>query len=832
MRQLPTVCIIAVLMLLPTEGNTQTTRIDWPSSPANTPFWRPTSTEQLDQLPAWLQAQYKPKQPPPNHMSKTPGHYTRDDWAAAIDYTWGSGEPAEIKEFVWAEYWGITDSLYACWQDIDDDWDSIQVSALNELASGVSRGRFAAMLTYASMALMESHSRCFDYNLALTQPLPGVPIMTIGDWGSSTHFGASLTPLEDSTLLVYQTTPAHVLTLVPGDRVLGYDGVPWAELGRELLAAQLPTTWSMWGSSQEAFDHSVMMAAGLNWHLFDTIDIVKFVSGDTLHLATGVLDGVPRHIESREQLPVPGIPMPDTTAITWGIIEGTQIGYVYGLYWGDNAQTEFLAAIDTLLIDHETLGLIFDFRTNYGGNMFLAYPGLERLFADTVWTIGFDQRCDPFDHDLMCLAADPSGYRIDGDSSSFYDRPIAILTGPGAVSSGDQIALAMAFHPKARTFGKPTAAAFNGPLMGTFADGFWMGVAVADAWLVSNPGHYLTHDYIPVDETVWLTPEGVAQGRDDVVEAAATWIETDQAIFPNSDLNAGQAPCTVSFEGWTSHPIDQWSWEFGDGDSASGQNPVHVYTEGGIYDVTVSGVGTEGTYNYQRRSAVTVLADTMRTDSVELTDSATSVEIVVYAVNTVPLSRLDIPVEFDGDLSLMYDTFSTEGCRTEYFEVARLQNYSPVNSRLNIRLEASGAIVRPDLPVGDGPVLKLYLKPDGAPQPGQDATIEFDGYSDYLPRMYSRVATYLARSQPGMVFFAGCCNGIRGNVDSDPDDETDISDLVFLVSYMFDLGPAPECDEEANVDGDPNGLLDIADLVFLVDYMFNGGWPPGACPIH
>ena len=75
----------------------------------------------------------------------------------------------------------------------------------------------------------------------------------------------------------------------------------------------------------------------------------------------------------------------------------------------------------------------------------------------------------------------------------------------------------------------------------------------------------------------------------------------------------------------------------------------------------------------------------------------------------------------------------------------------------------------------------------------------------------------------------GCCiPPIRGNVDYDPGDVIDISDLVYLVDYMFNGGPAPPCLEEADVDG--SGGIDISDLVFLVDYMFAGGPPPVACP--
>ena len=76
-----------------------------------------------------------------------------------------------------------------------------------------------------------------------------------------------------------------------------------------------------------------------------------------------------------------------------------------------------------------------------------------------------------------------------------------------------------------------------------------------------------------------------------------------------------------------------------------------------------------------------------------------------------------------------------------------------------------------------------------------------------------------------------CCEGIRGNVNGDALDETDISDLVFLVAYMFQDGNPPLCLDEANIDGsvtDP--VIDISDLVALVAYMFQGGPAPANCP--
>lgn len=75
-----------------------------------------------------------------------------------------------------------------------------------------------------------------------------------------------------------------------------------------------------------------------------------------------------------------------------------------------------------------------------------------------------------------------------------------------------------------------------------------------------------------------------------------------------------------------------------------------------------------------------------------------------------------------------------------------------------------------------------------------------------------------------------CCVGIRGNVNSDPGETVNISDVTFLVDYLFGIpqGTAPRCAEEANVNGDPDEKLNITDLTYLVQYLF--GVPAGAAP--
>jgi hypothetical protein len=87
----------------------------------------------------------------------------------------------------------------------------------------------------------------------------------------------------------------------------------------------------------------------------------------------------------------------------------------------------------------------------------------------------------------------------------------------------------------------------------------------------------------------------------------------------------------------------------------------------------------------------------------------------------------------------------------------------------------------------------------------------------------------------------GCCEK-RGDINHDGTTEPDIADLIYLVSYMFQNGPLPLCDEpyspecpehyfpETDVNNDGSCAPDIIDLVYLVNYMFQDGPPLIPCP--
>lgn len=475
-------------------------------------------------------------------LGKRTGHYSEKDWAAAIDAQWGSGESTTEKLRIFDLFWDTIDRSFACFNGVDVDWDALYDRYRPEIGAGVSRGRFAAIMNHLSMALQESHTRIVDVTVSYrTAFRPGVPLAVVGGWGENGHFGAGLTPLPDSTLLVYKTVEEHPLGLVPGDIVLGYDGVPWKRLYREIIDAQLPLR-GMWGSSEEAFTHSWLMSAGMNWHLFDTLDVVKYGTGDTLHFATSDLYRSYLSLFCSEQMDIPGVPKPrysEDQNVSYGIVEGTRIGYIYGWAWSDNAGMEFYDAVRALMFDHETDGLIIDFRMNFGGNMFLSDEALGLLFNTNVETIDWAARCTPDDRLLMCPKHVGYNYVIRGSAATFYDKPIALLTGPGAVSSGDQVALRVAMHPRGRVFGKRTTTAFNAPITLDVENQEWScRLAPSESYLLSAPDEYLTHRGFPVDEDVWLTPDDVARGEDTVVKAAMAWIRSlvsDTEEIPAAD---------------------------------------------------------------------------------------------------------------------------------------------------------------------------------------------------------------------------------------------------------------------------------------------------------
>ena len=299
------------------------------------------------------------------------------------------------------------------------------------------------------------------------------------------------------------------------------------------------------------------------------------------------------------------------------------------------------------------------------------------------------------------------------------------------------------------------------------------------------------------------------------------------AVRMYADTTFGWAPLDIQFSD-SSAGSSNWLWRFGDGDSSLSQNPPHTYLAGGVYDVYLRTELPGGTHQRKQKNMVIALADSLVGGSVNSSVGA-HVELDLYARNILPLRLIRIPVMYDGPLMLTLDSFSTTGCRTEYFAISTYSHYDAWNRRATIRLETSSTPgVIPDLSPGSGMIVRLFFTVGSGAPTNQTNPVHFDGYLSYLPTFISSRATYSPRTLSGEISTASCCLGIRGNVDGSAGDAIDIGDLVFLVEYSFSGGDAPVCEEEADVTGDSS--LDIADIVYLVEYSFNSGPTPVACP--
>jgi hypothetical protein len=311
------------------------------------------------------------------------------------------------------------------------------------------------------------------------------------------------------------------------------------------------------------------------------------------------------------------------------------------------------------------------------------------------------------------------------------------------------------------------------------------------------------------------------------------FIPFDLDLWFDTDTTAGWAPFEVQFDGGSVYDVASWNWDFGDGDSAVGETPTHVFDTPGLHEVTLQVVSTAGdTARRVYPNCVFSLADSVWAEHVTYVPG-NDVEVVIYARNSAPLRQFQIPLTFGGGLEMNYDSFSTIGCRTEWYDGQTQAHYSPSSKGMTfiLRPRGSGAPLY-DGP-GVGPILKLYFSAVN-PAEGDSTVIDLSGYNPtYPPEFAANGLEYAPVTTNGVVSYPPCCVDFRGNVDDDANDQIDIADLVYLVDFMFAGGAPPTCWPEANIDGDVLGdafqQVTISDLVYLADYMFTGGPAPPAC---
>ncbi len=485
----------------------------------------------------WIKAMDTPMHPAPNPRPDLQPTGRDTDWQAMIDAVWGSGRTAAEQTAIFQDFITTLDTQYALFRNRDVDLVGLADLYLAEVQGGVSKGRFHAIMNKMCVALQNGHTSLKNTDVYYTTPEPGVPLLIGHRYMNHPFFGACLTT-GDSGIFAYEVVENHPLGLEVGDVILGYDGQPWAELYNELLDAELPIGGGGWLTSDASFEYGWDTAAGSNWHLFETIDILKFSSGEVQHLPTSLMvdPGVDLSVTCTDQLntEIPRPSNPEWT--TWGVLEtgNSRVGFIWCDGWIDDVDAAFGQACLEMVNNPDLDGLIIDFRSNFGGNMTLSNTGLSHLFNSTVSTVDFGVRANPYNHWFMMRNGTSSYYDIPGNPADYFDKPIAVLLGPKTISSGDQVAYRMIYHPMVRTFGRQTSTSFDSPIqypMGPYEE-FTGRFSKYDAGPEDSPQDYLSYLGFPVDEEVWLDPVDCRNGIDTVIQAALDWIGPSASSVP------------------------------------------------------------------------------------------------------------------------------------------------------------------------------------------------------------------------------------------------------------------------------------------------------------
>ncbi len=462
---------------------------------------------------------------------ETPGYQPRH---YDVDGYWGEAPPLEDRLELFEEFWQELADHYAGFGPSGVDWDAVYRSYRGEVEAAESMGRFFWVFGDIGRLLQNGHTYILSQQVCAYDSSSRPPRLVLLDTALTS--GACLTPLDDDRLLVTRAEDDNPAGLAPGDLVLGYEGHGWREILAALEPLELPLC-AYHASADLAQDYNWMGSVLSNWQLFETLDVQRYGSQEIEHIETSVFEGYSSELVCSDQLPVEGVDLPydswgdyrqGAANTSWGILEGTNIGYVYAYAWTADVTEDFGSAIAELM---DTDALIIDQRFNMGGGTSAAAEGLALLFDEDV------------DHIMNCATrASGSAYDdldvaiwgwhdIEADPGSSYDKPIAVLTGPHAFSAGDLVPYYLSFHPRVRRFGRITNGSF-----GSITDLWSPDTIIGDLYAyyaysacVDADLEYLEGAEVHPETEVWLETDDVAAGTDTVVQAALEWIASENA---------------------------------------------------------------------------------------------------------------------------------------------------------------------------------------------------------------------------------------------------------------------------------------------------------------
>ncbi|MEZ5591645.1 MAG: PKD domain-containing protein [Gammaproteobacteria bacterium] len=143
--------------------------------------------------------------------------------------------------------------------------------------------------------------------------------------------------------------------------------------------------------------------------------------------------------------------------------------------------------------------------------------------------------------------------------------------------------------------------------------------------------------------TVSLTVTGPGGSDSKIIDGLIT-VLPQPSPPPEADFSAtpinGTAPLMVNFTDTSTGSITDWSWDFGDGSSGSGQNAIKSYTKPGTYTVRLNITGPNGNDSISKTNLITVQAAPPVADFT--INSASTTGVAPFSVNFTDTSSGEV----------------------------------------------------------------------------------------------------------------------------------------------------------------------------------------------
>lgn len=356
------------------------------------------------------------------------------------------------------------------------------------------------------------------------------------------------------------------------------------------------------------------------------------------------------------------------------------------------------------------------------------------------------------------------------------------------------------------------------PEWGSCSDASGSDPCSTEQWGYTQPENFM--GYTAESCRTMFTDQQVSRMRCWSQDRLDSWI---LPFYVTANNTFGHVPLSVEFEAHTHKVSTGWDWEFGEGGISSDSATTYIYNQAGFHTVGLQMTTSGSSYLDSFPGLISAYADTLRIEEAPLQSPVSPLQ--VFAHNYLPVDEIVFTITWAGPIPMRFDSVTTTGLRTSYFETPTIPAYSASIKRAAIKLLASNDGSAPYLAPGDGPIATLYFTDSGLASTGTNP-IAFSTIGSYSEKLVSYAGEYSPTVLAGALSLGCCMPPTIG--DCDQSGSVDITDISILIDNQF-LSLTPlVCEVEGDLDS--SGGVDITDLSILIDNQFLTLSPLPPCP--